>query len=370
MSVPKPPAWVQGDPEKSPVLARRKAGARNANIVQTANKNNAKYDFVLYGDSITMNAADNHMDVWNKYFGKNGMKSAPLGIGGDTVQNLSWRISLGKERFRIPPKVVGLLIGINNLGVDNTNPASMLYNFLLPYLKAVYPTTNFILIGLLPNTTGAAKNKLRLTANANYKLLANKFGMQYVDISKGLVPSDKNQFFDGIHPTGAGYEMLYSNLQPYVMAATKNVKLVEPFKIPKPKLPDFVDKAKDKIVDTGKDVGEKVADAGKDVGGKVADAGKNVGGKVVDVGKNVGGKVVDVGKNVGGKVVDIGKKVGGTLINVGKGIGKVLGPAFKSLYKFLMMILKNWKIALAVVFGLFILYWVSRISGMVKMVTG
>ena len=223
-NIPKPPAWVQGDPEKSPVFARRKAGARNANIVQTANKKKERYDFVLYGDSITMIAADSHMDVWNKYFGENGMKSAPLGIGGDTVQNLSWRVALGKERFAIPPKVVGLLIGINNQGADNTDPAAKLYQFLLPYLKAVYPTSKFILIGLLPNNLGAARNAVRVKANANYRLLANKFGMQYVDISKGLVPSDKKQFFDGTHPTGAGYEILYSNLQPYVMAALKNVK--------------------------------------------------------------------------------------------------------------------------------------------------
>jgi hypothetical protein len=222
--IPRPPAWVQGDPEKSPVLARRIAGKRNADIVQSANKKNVKYDFVLYGDSITMIAADKHMDVWNKYFSKNGMKSAPLGIGGDTVQKLSWRIALGKEKFNIPPKVVGLLIGINNQGVDNTDPAAKLYQFLLPYLKAVYPTSKFILIGLLPNNLGAARNANRVKANANYKLLAKKFGMQYVDISKGLVPADKKQFFDGTHPTAAGYEILYSNLQPYVMAALRNAK--------------------------------------------------------------------------------------------------------------------------------------------------
>jgi lysophospholipase L1-like esterase len=223
-TIPKIPDWVQGDPEKSPVFFRRRAGKRNADIVQAANRTNTKYDFVLYGDSLTMIAADKHMDVWNKYFGQNGMKSAPLGVGGDTVQKLAWRISRGKERFDIPPKVVGLLIGINNHGVDNTDPVALLYKFLLPYLKAVYPTTKFLLIGLLPNTIGGDRIQRRLTANAKYKLLAKKYDMQYIDISKGLVPSNKNQFFDGIHPTGAGYDILYRNLQPYVMAALKNAK--------------------------------------------------------------------------------------------------------------------------------------------------
>jgi len=135
------------------------------------------------------------------------------------------------------------------------------------------------------------------------------------------------------------------------------MQTLEPFKIGKLSIskPSFVDKVVDKT---------------KDVGGTVADKTKDVAGKVVDVGKDVGGKVVDVGKDVGGKIVDVGKKVGGTLVDIGKGIGKVLGPAFKKLFEFFMMLFKNWKIVLAVIVGLFVLYWVSRIGGVFKMLTG
>jgi len=124
---------------------------------------------------------------------------------------------------------------------------------------------------------------------------------------------------------------------------------IEPFKIgklniSKPKIPDFIDKAKDKVVD--------------------------VGGNVVDKTKDIGGNVIDKTKDIGGKVVDIGKSVGGKIVDIGKGIGKVLGPAFKKLLEFLMMILKNWKIALGVVVGLFILYVVTRISGFLRIFTG
>lgn len=128
---------------------------------------------------------------------------------------------------------------------------------------------------------------------------------------------------------------------------------IEPFsiKIPKPNIGGILDK-------------------GKDIGGGIVDKGKDIGKDVVDKGKDVGGKVVDVGKDVGGKVVDIGKSVGGKIVDIGKGIGKILGPAFKKLLEFLMMILKNWKIALGVVVGLFILFWVSRIAGFFKMFSG
>jgi len=124
---------------------------------------------------------------------------------------------------------------------------------------------------------------------------------------------------------------------------------IEPFSIgklniSKPKIPNFIDKAKDKVVD--------------------------VGGNVVDKTKDIGGNVIDKTKDIGGKVVDIGKSVGGKIVDIGKGIGKVLGPAFKKLLEFLMMILKNWKIALGVVVGLFILYVVTRISGFLRIFTG
>lgn len=233
-TIPSPPEWVQGDPEKSDRAVRRNAGKRNANIVQTANTNNERYDFVLYGDSITMIAADNHMDVWNKYFGQNGMKSAPLGVGGDTIQKLSWRVSLGKERFTIPPKVVGLLIGINNIGLESSDPVIYLDTFLLPYLKAVYPTSQILLIGLLPQVYWATKESMRTATNNNYMMLAKKYrtlsaltkkyDMHYIDISKGLVPADTKQLYDGLHPTAAGYEIIYRNLRPYVLNAMKNAK--------------------------------------------------------------------------------------------------------------------------------------------------
>lgn len=128
---------------------------------------------------------------------------------------------------------------------------------------------------------------------------------------------------------------------------------IEPFKIsiPKPNIGGIVDK-------------------GKDIGGGIVDKGKDIGKDVVDKGKDVGGKVVDVGKDIGGKVVDIGKSVGGKLVDIGKGIGKVFGAAFKKLLEIIMWLIKNWKIGLAILFGLFMLYIVSKISGFFRIFTG
>jgi hypothetical protein len=101
-------------------------------------------------------------------------------------------------------------------------------------------------------------------------------------------------------------------------------------------------------------VADKVGDKTKDVGGNVVDKTKDVSNKVADVSKNVGNKVVDVGKNVGGKIVD-----------VGKGIGKILGPAFKQLLNFFMMLMKNWKLALGLVIFLVVAYFTFPIWSVV-----
>ena len=135
-----------------------------------------------------------------------------------------------------------------------------------------------------------------------------------------------------------------------VIYEAHRMNTLEPFKIgklniSKPKVPDFVDKAVDKT---------------KDIGGNVAD-------KTKDIGKDVGGKVVDIGKDVGGTVVNVGKNVGGKIVDIGKGIGKVLGPAFKKFFEFFMMLLKNWKLVLAVIFGLYILMIGSKVSGFFRM---
>ena len=142
---------------------------------------------------------------------------------------------------------------------------------------------------------------------------------------------------------------------------------IEPFKIsiPKPKLPDVGG-----IVDKGKEIGGGIADKGKEIGGGIADKGKEIGGGIVDTGKDIGGKVGDFGKNVGGKIVDFGKNVGGKLVEIGKGIGKIFGAVFKKLLEIIMWLIKNWKIGLAILFGLFMLYILSKVTGFIRIFTG
>lgn len=192
------PSWVRGDPslEKSP--KRRAAGARNAGIVRKANADGVRYDFVLYGDSITQNVADRYMDVWNSHF-RNGV---PLGVGGNTVEELSWRLIKGAERFTRGPKTVGLLVGINNLKWTRSDPAEKL-EFLVPWIRQTWPDTKVLLIGLFNKTTDVRPT------NDKYKALAERHGATFVSCPVTDLP-------DGTHPGANGYRQLFGCLKKYV----------------------------------------------------------------------------------------------------------------------------------------------------------
>jgi DNA uptake protein ComE-like DNA-binding protein len=65
-----------------------------------------------------------------------------------------------------------------------------------------------------------------------------------------------------------------------------------------------LEKAKDKTVDTTKDVAGKTKETTKDVAGKTADVSKTAAGKTASGARTVGGKTADVSKTVANKTVD------------------------------------------------------------------
>jgi hypothetical protein len=119
-------------------------------------------------------------------------------------------------------------------------------------------------------------------------------------------------------------------------------KGMECFSIPKPA--ELLDKAKDKVEETG--------------------------GKTADITKNTIDKTGDMAKGAAKKAGGFGKKIGDTFANIGKGIGKIFSAIFKKILQFLAMLLKYWKIIVGVIIGVFILYIVSKGTGFFKMFTG
>jgi hypothetical protein len=71
---------------------------------------------VFLGDSITAGWAGNGKEVWHKYYAPRGAYN--YGIGGDTTQNVLYRIQ-NHEFDDISPKVLVLKIGIEFKIIQN-----------------------------------------------------------------------------------------------------------------------------------------------------------------------------------------------------------------------------------------------------------
>ena len=83
-------------------------------------KGDAELAFI--GDSITQGWEGRGKDVWEKYYGDR--KAINLGIGGDRTEHVIWRLTHG-NLGKIKPKVAVLMIGTNNTGHFDQDPAEV-----------------------------------------------------------------------------------------------------------------------------------------------------------------------------------------------------------------------------------------------------
>ncbi|QBE67411.1 mucin-desulfating sulfatase [Pseudoduganella lutea] len=102
---------------------------------------------LFLGDSITEMW---DRKAWDSRFGK--YRAANFGIGGDHTGNVLWRLKNdGMDKLR--PKVVVLLIGVNNFGLCNEQPEQVTRGVkaVVAELRALYPDARILLNGILPN---------------------------------------------------------------------------------------------------------------------------------------------------------------------------------------------------------------------------
>jgi hypothetical protein len=108
---PPPPAFPLINPSNLPSWVVSKQSAfflrehrRNVALISKIDQKNEQADVFVYGDSITaLNAGINLATgvkgsriPWNSYFGD--LNAEPLGIPGDRIGNLMWRLAIGQER--------------------------------------------------------------------------------------------------------------------------------------------------------------------------------------------------------------------------------------------------------------------------------
>lgn len=187
--------------------------ARHNDQLKAANREQAKVVFL--GDSIT--------DGWRmspsykKHF--SGYAPLNLGISGEYTQNLLWRIDHG-ALDGLSPKVVVILIGVNNLGGGFTaQQTAKGVRAVLAAVQGKLEGTPILLLSILP----AGENpdaKLRVKISEANELIAKMQvpGVTVVDIGSVLLEPDgtisKSILRDFLHPTEAGYARLGDALAP------------------------------------------------------------------------------------------------------------------------------------------------------------
>lgn len=159
------------------------------------------FEICLLGDSITAMWPG---DLFNKYFGR--YKPANFGIGGDRCENVLWRLQQG-ELAGTSPKLIMLLIGTNNQGMNTAEEVAWGVGLVVKRLREVCPESKILVVGIFPSR-GTPYAKTRQINEATAKLADGK-QVRYIDPGLKMLGEDDavepGVLSDAVHLTAKGY---------------------------------------------------------------------------------------------------------------------------------------------------------------------
>jgi (4-O-methyl)-D-glucuronate---lignin esterase len=208
-------------------VARADANSKTAHdqLVEKAKK--GRIDVYFTGDSITRRwgATDypTFLENWKQNF--HGWNAANFGWGGDTVQNVLWRLQNG-ELDGVNPKVIVVMAGTNNIGtVTRLGGDEAKVDEVTKGLKAVLATCRekapkavVVLMGITPRNDNPAAAATIDKINANLAKLADGKDVRYVNINDGLAGKEgklrEGMSPDRLHLSVKGYQVWADALKP------------------------------------------------------------------------------------------------------------------------------------------------------------
>lgn len=177
-------------------------------------------DILFLGDSITdfWRQTGRGAEVLKKHWPSQTIVN--LGISGDRTQHVIWRLQNG-ELGNLHPKVIMLMIGTNNLGLERdyitprTTPAEAAEGVktILSILRTKLPLSKILLLGVFPRSH-LPTDDVRLQVNELNKYLityADNKSVFYLDIGSNFLTKDgilePSIMPDYLHPNAQGYEI-------------------------------------------------------------------------------------------------------------------------------------------------------------------
>lgn len=159
-------------------------------------------ELVFIGDSITARWPQEMLD---EHFGE--YRPVNLGIGGDWIQNVLWRVENG-VLDQVEINTIVLLIGTNNI-VNRFTVEEIVAGTksLLAVIQRVSPESRILLLGILPRA-GAANDKV-FQINPLLAEMADNQRVFYLDVGPAIVEADGSilpeVMPDGLHVAMPGY---------------------------------------------------------------------------------------------------------------------------------------------------------------------
>jgi lysophospholipase L1-like esterase len=183
-----------------------------------------RIDIYFEGDSITRRwgATDypEFLANWKQNFF--GWNAGDFGWGGDTTQNILWRLQNG-ELDGVNPKIIVLLAGTNNVGRQPPDDAKIAeitkgVRAIVDLCRQKAPTAVIVLTAIFPrnDNPGVVPGINRI--NENLARFADGKAVRFVNINAQLADAD-GRVFDGLlvdklHPTVKGYQIWADALKP------------------------------------------------------------------------------------------------------------------------------------------------------------
>ena len=211
--------------------ARTDENSRIAHQQLLEKRKKGRIDVYFAGDSITRRWGTS--DVQYKDFLANwtenffGWNAANFGWGGDTVQNILWRLQNG-ELDDVHPKVIVLLAGANNLAgpISPAGEAAKVEEVtrgiraILDVMQQKAPGTKIILMGILPRN-GVAMVPTINRVNQRIAQFADGKRIRYVNINDKLANLQgillPGVTVDGLHLSRQGYQIWADALRPILV---------------------------------------------------------------------------------------------------------------------------------------------------------
>lgn len=179
-------------------------------------------ELVFVGDSITEGWGNNA--IWQKHY----PKASNLGIGGDTTQNVLWRLENG-EVEGLAPKAVVILIGTNNFGLHGDKPDDVVRGVaaVVQAVRKKLPKAKVLLLGIFPrdaNPKAGIRESLK-KVNAEIAKLDDKKSVRFLDLGPKFLAADgsiaKEIMPDALHLSEKGYEIWAESMNPLLSELMK-----------------------------------------------------------------------------------------------------------------------------------------------------